>query len=289
MKEYKTNEQLLDYLVSKGVTINDKKAALNKINKYTYYSIVNSYKFVFKDSSNSYIDNVCFEEIYALYDFDKKLKNIFLKYCLEIETVIKSLMANQISKVYGIKNYLDVNNLDSIIDIEKRIYLINRINEEIKKNYQVHKSITHYIDLYGFVPPFVLTKILSFGITSSYYGALKQSDRQAIAKIFKLTDKVLKQILKNLSIVRNLSAHSDRLFNYTSKFYISFQLINSSYRRTNTITNLYMVICCMEKVLDADMFQEFKNEINNEIEKLSNNLYSVNINKILEIMGYPNE
>ncbi len=289
MKEYKTNEELLNYLESKNVIINDRNDALNKINKYTYYSIINSYKYVFKDSNNNYIKNVSFEEIYALYDFDKKLKNIFLKYCLEIETVIKSLMANQISKVYGVKDYLDVNNLDSTIDIDKRIYLINRINEEIKKNYQVHKSVTHYLDIHGFVPPFVLTKILTFGVASSYYGALKQSDRQAIAKNFKLTDKVLKQILKNLSTVRNLSAHSDRLYNYTSKFYLSFNLINNSYKRTSTITNLYMVIGCMEKLLDTDMFQEFKNEINKEIKKLSNNLHSVSVTKILDIMGFPNE
>lgn len=103
MKDYKTNEELIDYLKSKNVIIYNENKALELINKYTYYSIVNSYKTVFKDKNNNYINNVSFEEIYALYDFDKKIKNIFFKYCLEIETVIKSLMANQISKVYGIK------------------------------------------------------------------------------------------------------------------------------------------------------------------------------------------
>ena len=90
-------------------------------------------------------------------------------------------------------------------------------------------------------------------------------------------------------MVRNLSAHSDRLYNYTSKFYLSFHLINNSYKRTSTITNLYMIICCIEKLLDTDMFQEFKNEINKEIKKLSNNLHSVSVTKILDIMGFPNE
>ena len=44
MKEYKTNEELIDYLSSKGVVIADKEAALKKIERYTYYSIINSYK-----------------------------------------------------------------------------------------------------------------------------------------------------------------------------------------------------------------------------------------------------
>ena len=71
------------------------------------------------------------------------------------------------------------------------------------------------MSLTGFVPPFVLVKILTFGVASSYYGLLKQSDRQAIAKYFKISDKLLKQILKNLTTIRNVAAHSDRLYNYT--------------------------------------------------------------------------
>lgn len=40
MKEYKTNEDLIEYLSSKGVTISDKSEALQKMERYTYYSIV---------------------------------------------------------------------------------------------------------------------------------------------------------------------------------------------------------------------------------------------------------
>ena len=112
MKEYKSNEDLIKYLISKNVVVNNEQDAINKIEKYTYYSVVNSYKNNFKDNNNNYLPNVTFDEIFALYEFDKNLKYIILKYALEIETVIKSLMANQISKVYGLKDYLDVNNLD---------------------------------------------------------------------------------------------------------------------------------------------------------------------------------
>ena len=49
MKEYKSNEELINYLLSKGVVISNKKDALEKIERYTYYSIVNTYKNIFKD------------------------------------------------------------------------------------------------------------------------------------------------------------------------------------------------------------------------------------------------
>lgn len=94
MKEYRSNEDLIKYLISKGVSISNENDALSKIQKYSYYSIINTYKEVFKNENNEYIQNVTFDEIYALFEFDKNIRNIILKYCLEIEIVIKSLMAN---------------------------------------------------------------------------------------------------------------------------------------------------------------------------------------------------
>lgn len=287
MKEYKSNEELVNYLSSKGVIISNKKDALEKIERYTYYSIVNTYKNIFKDKNGDYINNVSFDDIYAIFEFDKNLKNIVLKYCLEIETVIKSIMANQISKIYGIKDYLNISNWDNKINVEIRENLLEKINNEIEKDYNVHTAVTHYIDKYGFVPPYVLVKILTFGVASSYYGLLKQSDRQAIAKYFKISDKLLKQILKNLTTVRNVAAHSDRLYNYTSKFYISFKLIDENYIKPDNITNLYMVVRCMERLLTKEQYKTLYNSIYEEIKKLNEKVKSIKITKITEIMGFP--
>ena len=97
---------LLEYIISKGVVVYDKEDALYKIKKYSYYSIVNSYKDVFKTNDHNYKKGVSFDEIYALYEFDKNIRSIFLKYILEIETIIKSLLAEVISSKYGIEEYL---------------------------------------------------------------------------------------------------------------------------------------------------------------------------------------
>ena len=287
MKEYRTNGDLIEYLSSKGVTISDKADALQKIERYTYYSIVNTYKTIFKGVDSNYIDNVTFDEIYALFEFDKNLKNIILKYSLEIETVIKSIMANQISKIYGVKEYLNISNWDRSINDDIKESLFNKISNEIEKDYNTHTAVTHYIDKYGFVPSFVLVKILTFGVASSYYGLLKQSDRQAIAKYFKISDKLLKQILKNLTTIRNVAAHSDRLYNYTSKFYLSFKLIDKNYVKSENITNLYMVIRCMEKLLTKEQYEDLYNSILKEVEVLDKKLKSINISKVLKIMGFP--
>ena len=286
MKEYKNNEELIDYLISKNVIVNDRELALKNIEKYSYYSIINGDKAVFKDENSNYNANTSFEEIFALYEFDKNIKAIFLKYTLEIEVIIKSLMSNTLAEEYGVEDYLKLENFDDNANEELVNVFIEKIEKEIDDNYIKHPAIKHYKDTYNFVPPFVLTKILTFGAISRYYSLLKQSDRQKISKYFKLSDKLLRQILINLTMVRNISAHSDRLFNYRNKYDISFKNIEKGYNRKEYLCNLYMIIKSMKVLLDEEKYQEFENLLNREIEKLKEKLIVVDINDILRIMGY---
>ena len=161
MKEYKDSFELLEYIISKGVSVNNKEDALNKIKTYSYYSIISTYKDVFKTKNNEYKKNVSFDEIYALFEFDKNLRSIFLKYSLEIETILKSLLSETISSRYGIKDYLIKENFDNTVNEKTITETINIIEEEINKQNGKHEAVTHYIDKYKYVPPFVLTKILT--------------------------------------------------------------------------------------------------------------------------------
>lgn len=284
MKEYKNSNELLDYIISKGVSVNNKEDALNKIKTYSYYSIINTYKDVFKNTNNEYKKNVSFDEIYALFEFDKNLRSIFLKYSLEIEIILKSLLAETISLRYGIKDYLVNENFDDTVNKETITESINVIKEEINKQNGKHEAVTHYIDEYGFVPPFVLTKILTLGELSRLYAMLKQSDRQSISKNFKLSDKVLKQIIINMTMIRNICAHNDRLFSFHSKFRISFKYIQKNYNEKSV--NIYMVMKCMESLLPKEKKKEFVKLINKEIKLLDSKLKSIKIDNILNIMGF---
>ena len=195
-------------------------------------------------------------------------------------------MANTISEKYGIQDYLKLENFDEKANKDFINTLIEGIKNEINDNYNKHTAIKHYKDTYNFIPPFVLTKILTFGVISRYYGLLKQSDRQNISKYFRLSDKLLKQILVNLTMVRNLSAHSDRLFYFRSKYYIAFKHINGNYKKNGNFTNIYMIIECMKLLLDEEKFKEFKDLFDTEVDKLKEKLNSININNILKIMGF---
>lgn len=284
MKEYKNSDELLKYIISKGISVNNEEDALNKIKTYSYYSIINTYNDVFKNTNNEYEKNVSFDEVYALFEFDKNLRSIFLKYSLEIEIILKSLLAETISSRYGIKEYLIKENFDDTINETIVTESINVINEEINKQNGKHEAITHYIDKYGFVPPFVLIKILTLGELSKLYAMLKQSDRQSISKNFKLSDKVLRQIIINMTMIRNICAHNDRLFSFHSKFRISFKYIEKDYNENSV--NIYMMMKCMEYLLPKEKKKEIIKLIKKEIKILDNRLNSIKIDNILNIMGF---
>ena len=112
---------------------------------------------------------------------------------------------------------------------------------------------------------------------------LKQSDRQNISKNFKLSDKVLKQIIINMTMVRNICTHNDRLFSFHSKFRISFKYIDKDYNSSSV--NIYMIMKSIELMLPKDKKRDFNRQINSEIKKLNNSLKTIKINEILNLMG----
>ena len=93
MKEYKSNEELINYLLSKGVVISNKKDALEKIERYTYYSIVNTYKNIFKDKR-------CMEKLLTKEQY-KELYNSICEETRKLEEKLKSVEINNITKIMG--------------------------------------------------------------------------------------------------------------------------------------------------------------------------------------------
>lgn len=283
MKEYKTNKELIDMVILEGLEVLNEEDAFNKIDIYSFYNIVNTYKFPFK-IDGLYKDGVTFDEIYALYKFDKNLRIIFLKYLLDIETIIKSNISQVLSSKYGIRDYLKEENFNEDSDDSIINDFLNKINNEIERQCEKHDAFIHYITNYGFIPPYVLMKGLSFGEISFLYRSLKQKDQQEISKKFKLSNKILKQLLFNFVMVRNICSHNDRLFTYSSKYKIiikEFKINND-----NLYPNLFIVKESMKLLLPNEDSIKLDKEIDKEINILRNSIKSIDVNNILYRMGF---
>ena len=57
--------------------------------------------------------------------------------------------------------------------------------------------------------------------------------------------------------------------------------------KSDNITNLYMVVRCMEKLLTKEQYEALYNSICEEVVKLGEKLKSIEVSEITKIMGFP--
>ncbi|MCD8348888.1 MAG: Abi family protein [Lachnospiraceae bacterium] len=102
-KCFLTYEQQIDKLINeKGLLIADREYAENVLKRTSYYSLISGYKDLFKNpTTKAYRDGTRLEDIVALYDFDRMLRELFLSYILRVENHIKSLLSYAFCEKYG--------------------------------------------------------------------------------------------------------------------------------------------------------------------------------------------
>ena len=102
-KKFLTYDQQIEKLQKeKQLTISDVPAAIHMLEHISYYSLIGGYKDLFKHKpSGKYLHGVTFEEIVAFYYFDEGLRNLFLKYILQVERHLKSLISYHFCEKFG--------------------------------------------------------------------------------------------------------------------------------------------------------------------------------------------
>ncbi|EEY33868.1 Abi-like protein [Pseudoleptotrichia goodfellowii F0264] len=172
-KPFKTYRQQLSILRNRGMEIKDGGKVIKILKRENYYSIINGYKDIFIDN-NSTIEKfkmgTTFEDIYCIFEFDRNLRNIFLKNILKIE----SLVNTKISYYFSERNqkefsYLNINNFHPS-KLEENTGLIANISNVIKDKSKSNKSnqISHHLKNHQDLPLWILIKQFTFGITAFF-------------------------------------------------------------------------------------------------------------------------
>lgn len=298
-KEFKTIDEQIEILKSRNMLIEDYKKAYKILTKNNYYYLINGYKDLFLDKTSKtekYINNTKIEEIYELYKFDKNIKINFLKYLLLIENEIDTYIAYEFSKSYGNKNYLihkNFNNSNSKKSLIQKF--IEDINLEIKYQYKnSNEMIIHYINNYKYIPLWVLVRVLSFGKISKFYSLMKQKEQNAISRKYNLKIHEFEIILHNLTLVRNICAHDEKLYDIKMKNRISSNIyhkkleienINGNYKFATR--DLFSVVISLKLLLESEDFECFYKKLIADIEKLKKSISTIEIKEILNKMGFP--
>ena len=261
-KIFKTIDEQIDILKSRNVVIDDYDKAYNLLSKNNYYYLINGYKNLFIDSKTKeekYINGTKLDELYALYEFDKNIKINFLKYLLLIENEIDTYIAYEFSKSYGHKNYLLPTNFCNSNSKQFLIEsFINDVDLEIGYQYKnCNEMIIHYLDNYKYVPLWVLVRILSFGKISKFYSLMKPKEQNEISRKYNLRIHEFRIILHNLTLIRNVCAHDEKLYDIKIKNRISSTIYHKKLKIDNKNGNyqyatrdLFSIIIILKLLLE---------------------------------------
>lgn len=298
-KEFKTLDEQLGIFKSKGLTINDEEEARNILLKENYF-FINGYRRVLMVSSKEkkFVKGATFDELYAIFMFDRELRNILFKNLLIIENNIKSIMSYKLSVKYGYKekNYLKESNFTTDNKDKRRVSdVINKMKRQIRVNSQNHSATLHYITNYGYIPLWVLVKVLSFGLINELYGILKPEDQKEIADLYGIEMEDMEVYLSLLANYRNLCAHEDIVFDHRTQKYIS----NTKYHNELKIkqdefgeyikgkNDIFALIIILKQMLTKDEFIHMMDEINLKLQDLTWQIKSVKIEKLYDTLGFP--
>lgn len=298
VKEFKTIDQQIDILRKKGLIIDDENKAYDILLKENYF-FLNGYRHLFMNSSTdrTFVTGATFSELYALFLFDRYSRNIFFKNLLIIENRLKSIISYQLSKKYGYKekDYLDLRNFTQ--DPEKRRKVkdvVNKMKRQIRINASRHNATMHYLKNYGYIPLWILVKVLSFGMVCELYSILKNEDKLEVASIFGLTVEYLEDFLPILSNYRNLCAHEDIVFDHKTErvipdteYHSKLNIFKMDDEYIYGKNDVFAVILIFKYMISKDEFRLMLKEFEYELEELDARIDSIPVEKILDTMGIP--
>ncbi len=297
-KSFKTLDEQIEILQSKGLIISDLKEAKDILLRENYF-FLSGYRMLFMESfaNKLFLPGTTFEELYSMFQFDRHIRNIIFKNLLIIENNIKSITAYNLSKHYGIRedDYLNPRNFTGDKKRKKQVDdLLRKMKRQIRVNGGQHQATIHYIERYGYIPLWIAVKVLSFGIVSELYQILKPDDQEAIAEDFGVDSERLIVYLPILANFRNLCAHEDILYDHKAQRDIG----NTKYHqlllipRTNDEyiygkNDLFAIVIILKQLLRKDDFFLLMSELEYEIQILADRLKTISIEKVLDRMGFP--
>ena len=297
-KTFKTLDEQVAILESKGLKIEDYEEAKMILFRENYF-FLNGYRHLLmeQDGKGIFIKGATFRELYGIFLFDRKMRNIVFKYILVIENNIKSIISYQLSKKYGYreKDYFNAENFrQENFKLTQVHDIINKMKRQVRLNGKQHQATAHFLTNYGYIPLWVSVKVLSFGIISELYSILKVEDQREIADYYKIDINSLIVYLPILANYRNICAHEDIIYDHRTqrvipdtKYHHRLNIPKKEEEYMYGKNDLYAVIIILKQLLSEREFRDLINEISYEIDTLSSVLDSVLANTILNRIGFP--
>mgnify|MGYP004480169581 FL=1 len=264
-KEFKTIEEQLAILESRGLQISDKAAAGDFLHRNNYYR-VSGYSLTLR-SHDVFYPSASFQNIVDIYVFDHDLRHILLKYIEIIEVTVKSVYSYEFTKVYGATGHYDSANFT---DETTHTDIMRKADLQKDSRLPHEAYLKHFVnELQQNIPLWAFVDLLTISNISFLYKISQPAIKLAVANAMGLTkrgDEVLERFMHHMTIIRNLCAHGSRLYNrlFEQKPWLSKReraLLIPLPDGTQDNAHLYGFILIMRRLLRPEEFSSMKAEI----------------------------
>lgn len=297
-KTFKNLDEQITILKTKGLVIEDEYKTKEILLRENYF-FISGYRHLFLTSpgSKDYLKGTTFDELYAMFNFDRQVRNIVFKNLLIVENNVKSIFSYQMSKKYGYheKEYLKPQNFNFTRDRARQVNdLLKKMKRQIRVNGAQHSATSHYLNNYGYIPMWVVVKVLSFGIVSELYTIMKVDDQKEIADVYGIDVMNLLIYLPILANFRNLCAHEDILYDHKTqrdipdtKYHNMLGVPMTDGEYVYGKEDLFALIIILKQMLREEEFTLMIHELEYEVSILEGKLKVIKIDKVLDRIGFP--
>ena len=211
MKIPKTYDEQLDILIARGLESPDREYGYRVLRHTNYYRL-SGYFLSFLMDDHNFKPGTTLADVYSLYVFDEKLRHLLFDVIEPIEIRLRSELAYILSTTHSTPlAYME----PSICDEKKTDCFARHLSnhyEEVAKSIK-QSFVKHNLNKYGGMPIWAAVELWSFGHLSSYLDTLNLEDKTQIAASFNTDSSRIGGWFHNLCTVRNICAHSGRLYN----------------------------------------------------------------------------
>lgn len=252
-KPPKTFEEQVELLTSRGLIIKNEERAESILREINYYRL-RAYTIPFEITPHKFIEGTRIENIYSLYEFDRKLRKIIFNAIEFIEISLRSVIAYNWSHKYGPFGHEKIQNFKEKFNWEDWIVKVHKQAED-KEESEIF--ITHFkntYEEYPSLPIWVMVETISMTLLSQFYSGMLKDDQISISKEYAIHSEVFRRWLHNFTYIRNICAHHSCLWNRN----LSVKLVIPKDIRWSLLngSKLGSVIFALNKVLGSKIFRK---------------------------------
>lgn len=221
-KPFKTYQQQLALLESRGLTIGSPEAAQQALANINYYRL-SGYWYPFRQSdedarADDFYPGTTFEAVVSLYEFDVHLRQATFAGLCQVEVMMRARLGHALGAVDPLMHLLP-ERLGPVAREErssapspayrKWLRLYERALQDSREDFVAH----HQTRYGGTLPVWAAVEVLDWGALTWLFILSPLAVQATVAGCFGLTGPQLSSWMKSLNVVRNACAHQGRLFN----------------------------------------------------------------------------